>query len=126
MPQLDVLDRKNNKVGGIEAAPSIFDVKVKNQLIKQYVVLQQANRRRGTACTKSNYSQLSGGGKKPWRQKGTGRARAGTTRSALWRGGLTTFGPTPRSYAFKMNKKARKQALRSALTECFRGNNIAK
>jgi len=125
MPQLDVLDIKNKKVGGIEAPPTIFDAKVKNQLIKQYVVLQQATRRRGTACTKSNYGQLSGSGKKPWRQKGTGRARAGKIRSALWRGGLTIFGPTPRDYGFKMNKKARKQALRSALTECFQENSIA-
>jgi len=124
MLQFDVLDLKNNKVGGVKATPAVFDVKVKNQLIKQYVVLQQANRRRGTACTKSNYSQLRGGGKKPWRQKGTGRARVGTTRSAIWRGGLTIFGPTSRNYGFKMNKKARKQALRSALTECFQGNNI--
>ena len=125
MPQLDVLDIKNKKVGDIEAAPAIFGAKVKNQLMKQYVVLQQAARRRGTACTKSNYSQLSGSGKKPWRQKGTGRARAGKTRSAIWRGGLTIFGPTPRDYGFKMNKKARKQALRSALTECFQENSIA-
>ena len=125
MPQLDVLDIKNKKVGDIEAAPAIFGAKVKNQLMKQYVVLQQAARRRGTACTKSNYSQLSGSGKKPWRQKGTGRARAGKTRSAIWRGGLTIFEPTPRDYGFKMNKKARKQALRSALTECFQENSIA-
>jgi len=125
MPQLDVLDIKNNKVGGIEAAPTVFDVKVQEQLIKQYVVLQQATRRRGTACTKSSYSQLRGSGKKPWRQKGTGRARVGKVRSAIWRGGLTIFGPTPRNYGFKMNKKARKQALRSALTECYRGNHIA-
>jgi large subunit ribosomal protein L4 len=68
---------------------------------------------------------LSGSGKKPWRQKGTGRARVGKTRSAIWRGGLTIFGPTPRDYSFKMNKKARRQALRSALTECFRGDHIA-
>ena len=125
MPQIDILDIENNKVGDIEAVSSIFDVKVKNQLIKQYVVLQQAARRRGTASTKSSYSQLSGSGKKPWRQKGTGRARVGKTRSAIWRGGLTIFGPTPRDYGFKMNKKARKQALRSALTECFQGNHIA-
>lgn len=124
MPHLDVIDLKNNKVGGVEAVPIIFDVKVKNQLIKQYVVLQQANRRRGTACTKSSYGQLSGSGKKPWRQKGTGRARAGNIRSAIWRGGLTTFGPTPRDFGFKMNKKARKQALRSTLTECLQGNHI--
>jgi len=125
MPQLDVLDIKNNKVGGIDVAPTIFDAKVKNQLIKQYVVLQQASRRRGTACTKSSYGQLSGSGKKPWRQKGTGRARVGNIRSAIWRGGLTTFGPTPRDYSLKMNKKARKQALRSVLTECLKGNHIA-
>ncbi|HAK37125.1 MAG TPA: 50S ribosomal protein L4 [Nitrospinaceae bacterium] len=125
MPQLDVLDTENKKVGNIEAATSVFDVKVNNHLIKQYVVLQQASRRLGTACTKSSYGQLSGSGKKPWRQKGTGRARVGKTRSAIWRGGLTIFGPTQRDYSFKMNKKARKQALRSALTDCFQGNHIA-
>ena len=125
MPQLDVLDVKNNKVGDVNADPAVFDVKVNNHLVKQYVVLQRATRRLGTASTKSNYGQLSGSGKKPWRQKGTGRARVGKTRSALWRGGLTIFGPTPRDYSFKMNKKARRQAVRSALTECLRGNHIA-
>ena len=125
MPQLDVLDRKNNKVGGIDVNPAIFDAKINNHLIKQCVVLQRAIHRLGTASTKSNYGQLSGSGKKPWRQKGTGRARVGKTRSALWRGCLTTFGPTPRDYSFKMNKKARRQALRSALTECFQGNHIS-
>ena len=125
MPQLDVLDIKKKKVGAVEAAPSIFDVKIKKHLVKQYAVLQQATRRRGTACTKSSYSELSGSGKKPWRQKGTGRARAGEVRSAVWRGGLTVFGPTPRDYSFKMNKKAKKQALRSVLTQRLQGNNIA-
>ena len=125
MPQLDVLDIKKKKVGVVEAVASIFDVKIKKHLVKQYAVLQQATRRRGTACTKSNYSQLSGSGKKPWRQKGTGRARAGEVRSAVWRGGLTIFGPTPRDYGFKMNKKAKKQALKSVLTQRLRGNNIA-
>ena len=125
MPQLDVLDIKRNKVGVVEAVESIFDVKIKKHLVKQYAVLQQATRRRGTACTKSSYSQLSGSGKKPWRQKGTGRARAGEVRSAVWRGGLTIFGPTPRDYGFKMNKKAKKQALKSVLTQRLQGNNIA-
>ncbi len=125
MPQLDVLDIKKKKVGVVEAVASIFDVKIKKHLVKQYAVLQQATRRRGTACTKSNYSQLSGSGKKPWRQKGTGRARAGEVRSAVWRGGLTIFGPTPRDYSFKMNKKAKKQALKSVLTQRLQGNNIA-
>ena len=125
MPQLDVLDGKNNKVGDINFDPVVFDAKINNHLIKQCVVLQRATRRLGTASTKSSYGQLSGSGKKPWRQKGTGRARVGKTRSAIWRGGLTIFGPTPRDYSFKMNKKARRQALRSALTECFRGDHIA-
>ena len=124
MPQLDVLDIKKKKVGVVEAVASIFDVKIKKHLVKQYAVLQQATRRRGTACTKSNYSQLSGSGKKPWRQKGTGRARAGEVRSAVWRGGLTIFGPTPRDYGFKMNKKAKKQALKSVLTQRLQGSNI--
>jgi len=125
MPQLDVLDIKKKKVGVVEAVASIFDVKIKKHLVKQYAVLQQATRRRGTACTKSSYSELSGSGKKPWRQKGTGRARAGEVRSAIWRGGLTIFGPTPRDYGFKMNKKAKKQALKSVLTQRLQGNNIA-
>ena len=125
MPQLDVLDLKNKKVGDVEANSAVFEAKVNNHLMKQYVVLQRASRRLGTASTKSSYGQLSGSGKKPWRQKGTGRARVGKTRSALWRGGLTIFGPTPRDYSFKMNKKARKQALRSALTECLQGGHIA-
>ncbi len=125
MPQLDILDGKNNKVGDINVDPAVFDSKVSDHLVKQYVVSQRAARRLGTASTKSNYGQLSGSGKKPWRQKGTGRARVGKTRSAIWRGGLTIFGPTPRDYSFKMNKKARRQALRSVLTECFRENHIA-
>ena len=125
MPQLDVLDIKKKKVGVVEAVASIFDVKIKKHLVKEYAVLQQATRRRGTACTKSSYSELSGSGKKPWRQKGTGRARAGEVRSAVWRGGLTIFGPTPRDYGFKMNKKAKKQALKSVLTQRLQGNNIA-
>jgi large subunit ribosomal protein L4 len=125
MPQLDVLDLKNKKVGDVEATPAVFEAKINNHLMKQYVVLQRASRRLGAASTKSSYGQLSGSGKKPWRQKGTGRARVGKTRSALWRGGLTIFGPNPRDYSFKMNKKARKQALRSALTECLQGGHIA-
>jgi large subunit ribosomal protein L4 len=76
---------------------------------------EQGARRRGTAATKTR-GDVSGGGAKPWRQKGTGRARAGSTRSPLWRGGGTTFGPSPRSYTFKVNRKARRAALRSALS----------
>ena len=124
MLQLDVLDVTNKKVGSVEFSPSVFNAKINKHLVKQYVVLQRATRRLGTASTKSSYGELSGSGKKPWRQKGTGRARVGKTRSAIWRGGLTIFGPTPRDYGLKMNKKARKQALKSVLTDCLQGNHI--
>ncbi len=117
MPQLDLLDASNKKVGTVDAAPAVFDVKIRENLVQQYVSLQLATRRSGTACTKSNKGELNGSGKKPWRQKGTGRARAGNTRSPIWRGGMTVFGPTPRDYSFKMSKKAKKLALKSVLTD---------
>ncbi len=117
MPELDLIDSSNKKVGTVEAAPAVFDVKIRENLVQQYVSLQQATRRRGTASTKSNKGELNGSGKKPWRQKGTGRARAGNTRSPIWRGGMTVFGPMPRDYSFKMSKKAKKLALKSVLTD---------
>jgi large subunit ribosomal protein L4 len=93
----------------------IFGAKVRLHLLHQTVVMQLNNRRAGTASTKSK-GFVSGGGKKPWRQKGTGRARAGSIRSPLWVGGGTTFGPQPRDYSYRLPKKARKQALLSALS----------
>ncbi|MBI5428728.1 MAG: 50S ribosomal protein L4 [Nitrospinae bacterium] len=120
MPELDVLDKSKNKVGTVRISPEVFDVKSRENLAQKYVVMQLAARRSGTAKTKSSYAEVRGGGKKPWRQKGTGRARQGTSRSALWRGGVTTFGPVPRDYSVKMPKKMRQLALKSVLTELVR------
>jgi large subunit ribosomal protein L4 len=112
---LDVVNAKNEKVDSLELPPAIFDAPVKPHLLHEVVRMQLANRRQGTADTKGR-SEVSGGGKKPWKQKGTGRARAGTIRSPLWRHGGTTFGPHPRSYSFAPPKAIRRQALCAALT----------
>ncbi len=98
-----------------EFKPEIFQVRVRPHLLQQLVVMQLSNRRAGTASTKTK-GLVRGGGKKPWRQKGTGRARAGSIRSPLWVGGGTIFGPQPRDYSFRLPKKARRQALLSALS----------
>jgi large subunit ribosomal protein L4 len=98
-----------------ELKEEIFGIKTRPQLLHQIVVMQLNNRRAGTAATKSK-GLVRGGGKKPWRQKGTGRARAGSIRSPLWVGGGTIFGPQPRDYSFRMPRKARKEALLSALS----------
>lgn len=98
-----------------EFKEEIFGIKTRPHLLHQIVVMQLNNRRAGTAATKSK-GFVRGGGKKPWRQKGTGRARAGSIRSPLWVGGGTIFGPQPRDYSFRMPRKARKQALLSALS----------
>ncbi len=115
MPGLNVYDIENNKVSEIELSDSIFGVEVQEALIYEVVRMQMAARRRGTSSTKGR-SDVSGGGRKPWRQKGTGRARVGTIRSPIWRGGGVTFGPKPRDYSFKVPKKVRKAALISALS----------
>ena len=125
MPQLDVLDMSNKKVGAVDVSAEVFGVKIEEHLVQKYVDMQMAARRSGTAKTKSNYSEVSGGGKKPWRQKGTGRARVGTSRSSLWRGGVTLFGPVPRSYSFKMSKKSKQIALRSILTDRIQASGIS-
>ncbi|PIQ96425.1 MAG: 50S ribosomal protein L4 [Nitrospinae bacterium CG11_big_fil_rev_8_21_14_0_20_56_8] len=124
MAQLDLVDRNNQKIGTVETPAGIFDVKVRESLVQQYVTWQMAARRGGNAATVSDKGDLHGSGKKPWRQKGTGRARSGNTRSPVWRGGLTVFGPTPRDYSFKLNKKARKLALKSVLTERMNNNQL--
>jgi large subunit ribosomal protein L4 len=98
-----------------ELKEEIFGLKIRPQLLHQIVVMQLNNRRAGTAATKSK-GLVRGGGKKPWRQKGTGRARAGSIRSPIWVGGGTIFGPQPRNYSFRMPRKARKEALLSALS----------
>ncbi len=115
MPILDVYDISRTKVAEVELSDLIFGAAVNESAIYDVVRMQQAARRRGTAATKTR-GEISGGGKKPWRQKGTGRARSGTSRSPLWRGGGTVFGPQPRSFAIKVPKKVRRLALISALS----------
>jgi large subunit ribosomal protein L4 len=103
---------------------SAFGVRFSEPLVHQSVRAEQAARRRGTAATKTR-GMVSGGGAKPWRQKGTGRARAGSTRSPIWKGGGVTFGPQPRSYTFKVNRKEQRAALRSALSLHAERSSIA-
>jgi large subunit ribosomal protein L4 len=115
MAKIQVVDQNNKKVGDFELAPEVFEVEIMPEILNQVVRAQRASQRQGTHATK-NRALKTGGGRKPWRQKGTGRARAGSTRSPLWRGGATVFGPQPRDYAFKVNKKVRKLALKMALS----------
>lgn len=115
MALVDVINQKGEKVDSVELDDKVFDADIRDHLVQRVVVWQLAKRRAGTASTITR-GQTRGGGKKPWRQKGTGRARAGTNRSPLWTGGGTVFGPHPRSYAFSLPKKVRKAALRSVLT----------
>lgn len=109
-----VLDMDAKKVEEIELEPHVFDGVVKKKTLYQAVVGYRANRRLGLAATKTR-GEISGGGKKPWRQKGTGRARVGSTRSSLWRHGGVVFGPHPRDFSYKMPQKIREEALRSSL-----------
>jgi large subunit ribosomal protein L4 len=115
MPTCDLYNLQKKKVGTLELQDHIFAATVKPQLFYEVTTWQLATRRRGTASTKER-AFVRGGGRKPWRQKGTGRARAGTSRSPLWRGGGTTFGPHPRAYDYPLPKKVRRAALRSALS----------
>jgi len=114
MTTMKVLDQSGQEVTELTLNGEIFSGEVKPHLIHEVVKMQLANRRAGTASTK-NRSAVRGGGKKPWRQKGSGRARAGTVRSPIWKGGGVVFGPTPRDYSYRVPKKVRKGALRSAL-----------
>ncbi len=114
MPALDLYDQERKRIGQVELPEEVFATKPKDHLLYEAVKWQLACRRRGSASTKSR-GQVRGGGRKPWRQKGTGRARTGSIRSPLSRGGGVIFGPTPRSYSYPLPKKVRKAALRSAL-----------
>ena len=123
MAAVDVINQNGEKVDSIELEDSVFNAEIKEDLVQRVVVWQLAKRRRGTASTKTR-GQCRGGGKKPWRQKGTGRARAGTSRSPIWTGGGTIFGPHPRSYAFSLPKKVRKAALKSVLSSKLKANQL--
>jgi large subunit ribosomal protein L4 len=115
MAVCDVVNTSAEKVGEVELNDALFSVKVKSGVLHEVVCMQRANRRAGNACTKTR-GEVRGGGAKPWRQKGTGRARAGSRTSPVWRGGGTTFGPRPRDYGYKLPKKVRRLALRMALS----------
>ncbi len=115
MPIVAVYDITGAKTSEMELNDSVFGVDVNESVLHQAVVMQLASQRLGTASTKTR-GFVRGGGKKPWKQKGTGRARAGSIRSPLWVGGGTVFGPHPRSYAFRMPRKQRRLAIKSALT----------
>jgi large subunit ribosomal protein L4 len=113
---VQVVDNENKKVGDLPLRPDVFGVRVNAHLLYEAVKEYRARARRGTHATK-NRALVSGSGRKPWRQKGTGRARVGETRNPLWRHGGTVFGPTPRDYSYNIPKKARAAALRSALSQ---------
>lgn len=121
MALTDVFDIKGEKVGEVEIKDEVFNCDVKPYLMHDVVTMQLAKRRRGTAATKTR-KEVSGGGKKPFRQKGTGRARQGTSRSPLQPGGGTVFGPHPRDYSYSIPKKVRRSALRSALSVRYSGS----
>ena len=123
MANVSVYNIEGKEVGSIELNDAVFGVEVNEHLVHMAVVNQLANNRQGTQSAKTR-SEVSGGGRKPWRQKGTGRARQGSTRAPQWTGGGIVFAPKPRDYSFKMNKKEKKLALLSALTSKVADNKI--
>ena len=123
MASVSVYNMEGAQVGTIELSDSIFAVPVNEHLVHQAVVAQLANKRQGTQKAKTR-SEVSGGGRKPWRQKGTGHARQGSTRAPQWTGGGVVFAPVPRDYSFKMNKREKRAALKSALTSRVEENKF--
>ena len=123
MATIDMKDGAGKAAGKAELAPTVFDIEPNMHVMHQVVRAQRASWRQGTANTRTR-GMVRGGGRKPWRQKGTGRARQGSTRAPQWRGGGTVFGPTPRSYSYKLNKKVRRLALKSVLSEKVAESNM--
>ena len=123
MASVSVYNMEGKEVGTIELNDAVFGVKVNEHLVHMAVVQQLANKRQGTQKAKTR-GEVSGGGRKPWRQKGTGHARQGSTRSPQWTGGGMVFAPVPRDYSFKMNKKEKRAALKSALTSKVQDNKL--
>ena len=123
MANVSVFNLEGNEVGTLELNDAVFGVEVNEHLVHMAVVAQLANKRQGTQKAKTR-SEVSGGGKKPWRQKGTGHARQGSTRAPQWTGGGVVFAPVPRDYSFKMNKKEKRAALKSALTSRVQENKF--
>ncbi|MBB5325787.1 large subunit ribosomal protein L4 [Anoxybacillus tepidamans] len=123
MPKVALYNQNGATVGEIELSDSVFGIEPNKHVLFEAVIMQRASLRQGTHKTK-NRAEVSGGGRKPWRQKGTGRARQGSIRSPQWRGGGTVFGPVPRSYSYKLPKKVRRLAIKSALSSKVLENNI--
>ena len=123
MAKVSVYNIEGKEVGTIDLSDAVFGVEVNEHLVHMAVVSQLANKRQGTQKAKTR-SEVSGGGRKPWRQKGTGHARQGSTRSPQWTGGGVVFAPVPRDYSFKMNKKEKRAALKSALTSRVEENKF--
>ncbi|MFC4713786.1 50S ribosomal protein L4 [Planococcus dechangensis] len=123
MPKVALLNQTGSQVGDIELNDLVFGIEPNESVLFDAVVAQRASLRQGNHKVK-NRSEVAGGGKKPWRQKGTGRARQGSIRSPQWRGGGVVFGPTPRSYSYKLPKKVRRLALRSALSSTVVNENL--
>ena len=123
MSNVSVYNMEGNEVGTLELNDAVFGVEVNEHLVHMAVVRQLANKRQGTQKAKTR-SEVSGGGRKTWRQKGTGHARQGSTRAPQWTGGGVVFAPVPRDYSFKMNKKERRIALKSALTTRVQENKL--
>ena len=123
MANVSVYNIEGKEVGSIELNDAVFGVEVNEHLVHMAVVQQLANNRQGTQKAKTR-SEVSGGGRKPWRQKGTGHASQGSTRSPQWAGGLVVLAPVPRDYSFKLNKKEKRAALKSALTSKVQGSSL--
>ena len=123
MANVSVYNMEGKEVGAIELSDAVFGVEVNEHLVHMAVVAQLANKRQGTQKAKTR-SEVSGGGRKPWRQKGTGHARQGSTRAPQWTGGGVVFAPTPRDYTICLNKKEKRLALKSVLTNCVNENKF--
>lgn len=123
MPKVALFNQSGSQVGDIELVESIFGLEPNKAVLHDAIVMQQASLRQGTHKTKGR-SEVRGGGRKPWRQKGTGRARQGTIRAPQWVGGGVVFGPTPRSYSYKLPKKVRRLAIKSALSSKVKAAEI--
>ena len=123
MSKVSVYNMEGQQVGEIELNDEVFNVEINEHLVNQAVKLQLANKRQGTQSAKTR-SEVRGGGRKPWKQKGTGHARQGSTRAPQWTGGGVVFAPTPRDYTIRLNKKERRAALKSALTSKVQDGNL--
>ncbi|MCM3598878.1 50S ribosomal protein L4 [Metabacillus idriensis] len=123
MPKVALLNQSGSNVGEIELNDSVFGIEPNQHVLFEAVIMQRASLRQGNHKVKGR-SEVRGGGRKPWRQKGTGRARQGSIRSPQWRGGGIVFGPTPRSYSYKLPKKVRRLAIKSALSSKVQENNV--